>query len=144
MRGLVLPTEPVPNAEAMAHLGASLADQLQPGDILALHGELGTGKTTLVRGLAAALGVPAEDVSSPTFALVHLYHGHELDLLHADLYRLDDAEELLAVGLDEQWADPTRIAVVEWPEIAAELLPPETLHLRLAMHPQGRTVTQLS
>jgi tRNA threonylcarbamoyl adenosine modification protein YjeE len=142
VRTLRLPQEPIADAEAMAQVGAMLAEQLEPGDVLALHGELGAGKTTLVRGLAVALGVPAEDVSSPTFALVHRYHGRDVTLLHADLYRVEDPGELLEAGLDEQLCDPDCLVVVEWPDVARGLLPADTLHLRIAMHGQGRVLTR--
>lgn len=142
LRSLDLPTGAIVDAEAMARVGAHLAQQLGPGDVVALHGDLGAGKTTLVRGMAVALGVPAEDVSSPTFALVHRYHGRDVTLLHADLYRVDDPQELLAAGLDEQLGDPDCLVVVEWPDVARDVLPPHTIHLHLAMVGEGRVLAR--
>jgi tRNA threonylcarbamoyladenosine biosynthesis protein TsaE len=94
-------------------LGAAIAARLRPGDVVLLHGDLGTGKTTLVRGAAAALGATAR-VTSPTFALAHRYDGDGLQVAHLDLYRLaglgEDDEELIA----DELAGGV-VAFVEWP-----------------------------
>lgn len=97
-------------------LGAELATNLQPGDVVLVLGELGSGKTTLVRGAARALGV-SDPVTSPTFSIGHRYHGADVTVSHLDLYRLqslthEDAE-LLA-----DYFGPGRIAFVEWPQAA--------------------------
>lgn len=95
-------------------LGAELAVELRPGDIVLLRGELGSGKTTLVRGAAQALGV-TDPVTSPTFAIGHRYKGAQVSVSHLDLYRLrglgEEEPELL-----EDYLGPQRIAFVEWPE----------------------------
>jgi tRNA threonylcarbamoyl adenosine modification protein YjeE len=134
----------IPTAEAMAAVGGQLAAQLHPGDVLALHGDLGAGKTTLVRGIATALGVSPDDVASPTFALAHLYHGRDFDLLHADLYRVEDPAELEEAGLIEQLLDPERLVIVEWPEVASDVLPATTLHVRIDTRPEGRCLVLLA
>jgi tRNA threonylcarbamoyladenosine biosynthesis protein TsaE len=92
---------------------------LKPGDVLLVSGNLGAGKTTFVRGLAAGLGIDADQVSSPTFTLVHEYRGGRLTLYHADLYRLDKAatDDL---GLEEL-ADG--VLAVEWPDHLAHGIP---------------------
>jgi tRNA threonylcarbamoyladenosine biosynthesis protein TsaE len=106
--------------EETEELGARLAAQLDPGDVVGITGELGAGKTTLVRGAARALGVTSP-VASPTFTIGHRHQGR-VPVAHLDLYRLD--------GLDEEgWADlesyfDGTIAFVEWPERAAGWLPP--------------------
>jgi tRNA threonylcarbamoyladenosine biosynthesis protein TsaE len=92
-----------------------------PGDVLLLSGNLGAGKTAFVRGLAAGLGIDPEDVSSPTFTLVHEYRGGRLTLYHADLYRLEKVatEDL---GLEEMGVSDGVLAI-EWPDRLAHVLP---------------------
>jgi tRNA threonylcarbamoyladenosine biosynthesis protein TsaE len=91
-----------------------LAATLRPGDVLLLSGDLGSGKTTFVKGLAAGLGIDPDEVSSPTFTLLHEYHGGRLTLYHADLYRLDKtgSDDL---GLEETGAQEG-VLVIEWPD----------------------------
>ena len=93
---------------------AKLASDLAPGAVLLLSGELGAGKTAFVRGLAKGLGLDAEEVTSPTFTLVHEYQGGRLPLIHVDLYRLERAE-IDDIGLDEELASRGVLAI-EWPE----------------------------
>ena len=109
-------------------LAAELLRELRPGAVLALHGDLGAGKTCFVQGLAAALGVH-QAVSSPTFVLIHEYPGTP-PLYHADLYRIRDADDALGLGIEEYFKSDG-ITVIEWAERAAELLPPSTIHLRI-------------
>jgi tRNA threonylcarbamoyladenosine biosynthesis protein TsaE len=92
---------------------AELASRLVPGSVVLLMGDLGAGKTAFVRGLADGLGIDPDEVSSPTFTLVHEYRGGRLVLYHADLYRLDRAaaEDL---GLDQMGVDG--VLAIEWPE----------------------------
>lgn len=101
--------------EAMLGLGAALARVLRAGDVIALSGGLGAGKTTLARGLLAALGLE-EEAPSPTFAIVQPYAPPEVSLAvaHVDLYRLDDPAETEELGLDEYLADGALL--IEWPE----------------------------
>jgi tRNA threonylcarbamoyladenosine biosynthesis protein TsaE len=105
----------ISNSEADTRAIASrLAASLAPGAVLLLSGDLGAGKTAFVRGLAEGLQLNADDVTSPTFTLVHEYRGGRLPLLHVDLYRLDRAD-LDEIGLDQDLAAAGVIAV-EWPE----------------------------
>jgi len=97
-----------------SQVGANLAASLLPGAVLLLSGDLGAGKTAFVRGLAQGLGVSPDEVSSPTFTLVHEYRGGRLPLQHVDLYRLADAD-LDTLGLDDDLAG-AGIVAVEWPE----------------------------
>jgi len=97
-----------------ADVGRRLASSLQPGSVLLLIGDLGAGKTALVRGLAEGLGVQPEDVSSPTFTLIQEYRGGRLPLLHVDLYRLNDSREIDELGLDELGQEG--VLAIEWAE----------------------------
>lgn len=114
--------------------GAALAALLRPGDIVTLEGALGAGKTTLVRGLLAALGHGGE-VPSPTFAIVQPYDDLPLPLWHADLYRLQDPSELDELGLDTVLDDGA--LVVEWPDRAGPGAFASALALSLEEQPDG-------
>lgn len=84
--------------------------------LVVLRGDLGAGKTTLVKGIAEAIGASADDVTSPTFTLVQEYQGTKLKLYHLDLYRLEKDEELLSLGIEEMEAEPDALVLVEWGE----------------------------
>ena len=122
-------------------LGAFLGRRLAPGDVLALEGELGSGKTEFVQGLAQGLEVPPEvPVSSPSFSLVHEYPGR-VTLVHIDLYRLERVPPELMPDLEEYLSGP-QVAAVEWARRLAELLPPDHLEVRLEMAGEtGRSFT---
>src|SRR3954447_26262210 len=117
------------DAAATARLGAALAGGVAPGRVLHLSGELGSGKTTLVRGLLRALGVTGP-VKSPTYSWVEPYAASSLDLYHFDFYRLVDKTEWLSSGLREYFR-PDAFCVVEWPEKAGPLLPAPDLKVEL-------------
>jgi tRNA threonylcarbamoyladenosine biosynthesis protein TsaE len=114
---------------ATRRVGERLAGLVRGGDAIALVGELGAGKTTLVGGLVAGLGGGA--AASPTFALVHEYPGGRLVVWHVDLYRIERAAELPELGLDDAIGDPRGICVVEWADRFA-VLPPDHLRIELA------------
>jgi tRNA threonylcarbamoyladenosine biosynthesis protein TsaE len=99
-------------------IGENVAELLLPAPrLIVLRGELGAGKTTLVKGIAASLGAAEpEDVTSPTFTLVHEYQGRKVRLYHLDLYRLETERELLTLGLEEMAAEPDALVLVEWGE----------------------------
>jgi len=97
-----------------AAVGRKLASTLVAGSVLLLIGDLGAGKTALVRGLAEGLGLAADDVSSPTFTLMQEYRGGRVPLIHVDLYRLDDAREIDELGLEELGANS--VLAIEWAE----------------------------
>ncbi len=119
------PTMSYSPAETRA-LAAALAATLRPGAVLALHGDLGSGKTCFVQGLARALGV-RQAVTSPTFVLVQIYDG-PLPLVHVDLYRLHGLDDLASLGLDDL-LETRGIVVIEWAERARDWLPPQTIHI---------------
>jgi tRNA threonylcarbamoyladenosine biosynthesis protein TsaE len=109
--------------------GRRLAESLQPGDVIGLDGDLGAGKTHLVKGIAAGLGCPGE-VTSPTFTLLQEYRGGRLDLYHADWYRIGSEQELIRSGMDE-WFDAGGVTVIEWAGRFPRFLPERTRWLRL-------------
>src|SRR5436189_5815965 len=126
------------DADATARLGAALAAGIAPGRVLHLAGDLGSGKTTLVRGLLRALGVQGP-VKSPTYAWVEPYSISRLDLYHFDFYRFDKKTEWLTSGLREYFR-PDAICVVEWPEHVRELPSPD-LALKLSYDGEARRAT---
>ncbi|APC09400.1 tRNA threonylcarbamoyladenosine biosynthesis protein TsaE [Moorella thermoacetica] len=123
------------DAGATRKLGEELAGILNPGDILILNGELGAGKTTLTQGLAQGLGVTTP-VTSPTFTLIQEYRGR-YPLYHIDLYRLEDPEAMLDLGLEEYFGGEG-ITVVEWGGRLDPYLPPAFLEIKLEYAPKGR------
>lgn len=110
-------------------LATRIAKDLEPGDVLALYGNLAAGKTTFTSFLVSALGSTSR-VQSPTFVLMRTYKGDESSNIkvinHLDLYRLESKEDVLDIGLPEIFDIPNAIAIIEWPEIAEELLPKRT------------------
>lgn len=121
-------------------LAKEILSQLQPGAVLALHGELGSGKTCFVQGLARAMGI-RRAVTSPTFALVNEYRG-DPPLFHIDLYRIGSPREALGLGLDEYLHAGRGIVAIEWAERVAALLPPTAVHIvfEAGSSPDDRTV----
>ena len=105
-------------------MGERVAEMLLPAPkVVVLRGDLGAGKTTLVKGIAAALGAAeTEDVTSPTFTLVHEYVGPKVRLYHLDLYRLETERELLTLGLEEMAEQPDALVLVEWGEKFASIV----------------------
>ena len=116
--------------EATRSFGAKLAECLGPGDVVALYGDLGTGKTQLVKGICAGLGFDAQEVRSPTFTLLHEYATEHLPVYHFDAYRIRRPDEFFELGYEEYFYDEG-LCLVEWPARVETLLPPGTLRLRL-------------
>lgn len=108
-------------AQETKDFGKKLATELQGGEILCLFGDLGAGKTTLVKGIAEGMGIK-NDITSPTFTLMNVYKGNKNILAHIDTYRLKDEQELVEIGAEDYLGRPNVIAVVEWPEKIAGLL----------------------
>ena len=117
-------TIPIRNEEETRAFGLAVAETLLPGDILALIGDLGTGKTTLTRYIAEGLGV-TEPVTSPTFTIAREYHSGRLPLYHFDVYRLESGEELFETGAQEYFHQGG-VCIIEWADRIAEILPDET------------------
>ena len=104
------------SAEQTTDLGRQLAAELKPGSVVLLRGDLGAGKTTLVKGIAEGFNAAeAEAVTSPTFTLIHEYRGPEVTLYHIDLYRIDTQRELDTLALDDLM-EPNTILLIEWGE----------------------------
>lgn len=114
------------NAEDTVLFGRALAKSLKPGTILALHGDVGAGKTTCVKGIAAGLGI-SEEITSPTFTLMNTYSVPNSptgirELVHVDTYRLESEEELIRIGIEDYLGDPKTLCIIEWPEKLSRLL----------------------
>lgn len=125
------------NEQATLQFAAELAAVLpEAGLTIHLHGDLGAGKTTLVRGLLNALGHQG-NVKSPTYTLVEHYQLADKPVFHFDLYRLADPEELLYLGI-EDYLTPSALLLIEWPEQAGELLPEPDLTIHLTYQADGR------
>lgn len=130
---------PLPGLAATEALGRALARLLRPGDVVALYGDLGAGKTALARALIRALpgplGAAEEEVPSPTFTLVQTYERQPAPVWHFDLYRLESAAEVEELGFSEALADG--VSLVEWPERLGALLPADALCITLAFAAAG-------
>jgi tRNA threonylcarbamoyladenosine biosynthesis protein TsaE len=104
-------------------LGRKLARELQPPRLVLLRGDLGAGKTTMVKGIAEAFDAASQDeVTSPTFTLIHEYRGPEVSVYHIDLYRIETERELATLGLEELIADERNLVLIEWGEKFAALV----------------------
>lgn len=126
-----------------AELGSLLGQSLQAGNVLALVGDLGAGKTRLVQSIAVALGVPETHVNSPTFTLVHEYSA-PIPLRHCDTYRLNHPDEFLDLGLDELFGDDG-IAVIEWADRVIAYLPHDAMRIEIRItSPTSRQFELLS
>jgi len=111
--------------EDTQNLGRRVAEYASPGDVFALVGPMGSGKTQFVKGICSALGVDQSNVTSPTFAIAHEYEG-EYSIVHLDLYRLESEGDVINIGI-EDYLSSRVLTVIEWPEIAADLLPANTV-----------------
>lgn len=115
----------IKNENDTREFGLALAKDLKAGDVVALFGDLGTGKTTLTKYIAEGLGI-TEMITSPTFTIVCEYHSGRLPLYHFDVYRLESGEDMFEIGADEYF-DGDGVCIVEWADKVAEVLPDETL-----------------
>jgi tRNA threonylcarbamoyladenosine biosynthesis protein TsaE len=111
-------------------LGQAIGRALRGGEIIALYGPLGAGKTALVRGIAQGLGAESTTVSSPTFVMIHEYQGR-LPLAHVDLYRVRSLRDLESTGLVDYFSGPT-VAAIEWADKGALVLPSDRLEIELS------------
>lgn len=121
-------------------LGERLASSLQPGDVLLLLGDMGVGKSELTRGIARGLGIQGP-VASPTFTILQVYDEGHIPLYHFDWYRLESADELYEMGMDE-YLGGDGIAIIEWPSQCPEAIPP--CRLEITLTPLADTVREIT
>lgn len=127
------------SAEETVELGKKIGSFLKKGDIIAMQGTLGAGKTTITKGIAQALGIN-ETITSPTFCLISEYEG-KMPLYHMDVYRLDGAEDFENLGTEDMLYGEG-VSIIEWSEKIMEELPNKTIILKLEPHDDGaRTIT---
>ncbi|MFZ1388937.1 MAG: tRNA (adenosine(37)-N6)-threonylcarbamoyltransferase complex ATPase subunit type 1 TsaE [Thiolinea sp.] len=126
----------LPNEAATLDLGAQIARQFPIGGIIKLHGDLGAGKTTFVRGLLRELGYQGT-VKSPTYTLVEPYQLADRTIYHFDLYRLADPEELEYMGIRD-YLDANALCILEWPDKGGAYIPKADLAINIQMHLAGR------
>ena len=120
------------SAEETIAAGRALCRLLSAGQVIVLRGDLGAGKTKLVKGIAEGFKAALqEDVTSPTFTLVHEYRGPEVTLFHIDLYRIDTERELLTLGIDDLRAEPGSILLIEWGEKFDEIVRESGAEIRI-------------
>lgn len=129
------------SAEETRAIGAGLGRRLRSGAVVALRGDLGSGKTCMVQGIAAGMGVaPAACVNSPTFVIINEYAG-PVPLYHFDLYRLADGNELIDLGWDD-YLDGAGVIAIEWAERMGSLLPPD--HISIGLEITGETSRRIT
>jgi len=130
------------SAEETMALGRKLAPALKSARMVILRGDLGTGKTTLVKGIAEGLAAAShDDVTSPTFTLIHEYRGPDVNLFHVDLYRIDTPRELDTLGLDELFAEDGNLVLLEWGEKFPRFEKERDVEISIERHgDQGRKI----
>lgn len=127
--GDMLPAETDSTLETIS-LGIRLGRMLGAGDVVAFYGDLGAGKTHLIKGICSAFGIPEKRVTSPTFTLVNEYTQGPFPVYHVDAYRIRHPGELAQIGF-ESTIEGDGLCLIEWPERIEEALPPDTIRLRL-------------
>ncbi len=129
--------------EETTSLGKKIAKLLKPGTVVALSGNLGSGKTTFLKGLTAGLGLKnADAVTSPTFSLMHIYDSKPR-VYHFDLYRLESEKEVLNIGFEEFVSDPEAITCVEWAEKAPGLMPENVIKIQFEVMNENQRRIQI-
>ncbi len=122
--------------QELEYLGSRMAQLVLPGDFIALDGDLGAGKTLFSQGVAQGLGV-TEEISSPTFTIIHEYESGRLPLYHMDVYRLKHPEEMYDLGYEEYFYGEG-VTLVEWAQMIESLLPEDYLSIEISVIPEGR------
>ena len=123
------------SVEETIQLGFEFGKQLQPGDVVCLDGDLGTGKTHFVKGVASFFGIKPEKVNSPTYTLIHKYSG-ELPIYHFDCFRLESEHEAIEIGAEEYFYGQG-ICLIEWPDKIPGLIPEEAIRIEMVHQPNN-------
>ena len=118
----------IKNENATRDFALNLAEELEAGNVLALIGDLGTGKTAFTKYIAQGLGI-RDSIVSPTFTIVREYTGGRLPLYHFDVYRLADSEEMFNIGAEEYFYEKGGVCVIEWADIVEDILPADTKYI---------------
>lgn len=118
----------IKNENETREFGLKLAEELRAGDVIALIGDLGTGKTALTGYIAQGLGI-SDNIISPTFTIVREYTDGRLPLYHFDVYRLADSEEMFNIGAEEYFYEKGGVCVIEWADIVEDILPADTKYI---------------
>lgn len=134
-----MPVYHTKSREETSALAESFADKLNGGEVIALKGDIGVGKTVFTKGLAKGLGV-SSNVTSPTFNIVRQYQGR-LPLFHFDVYRISDIDEMFEIGFEE-YLDGEGVVVIEWPELIQELIPQDAI--RVTIEREGEESRRIS
>jgi tRNA threonylcarbamoyladenosine biosynthesis protein TsaE len=124
----------IDSVDSTIKLGKELGSRVNPGDILCLNGDLGAGKTHFSKGIALGLGIE-DHITSPTFTIVNEYDGGRLKLYHFDVYRVNDPDEIYAIGFDEYIFDKG-VSIIEWSNYIEELIPEEYLSIEIKKLPE--------
>ncbi len=137
-----MPTWKTQSAKETIQIGESIGRSLEPGTVVAFLGDLGSGKTTMIKGIGVGLGVRSErEIKSPTFVILHIYKGR-IPLYHFDLYRMENSSDLDSLGMDEFLCDPKAITVIEWAERLGDLS--KQAHVKIEIKrtgPDSRVIT---
>lgn len=123
------------NAEETISFGREFSKILKANFVVALSGQLGSGKTTFVKGIAEGMGIDSRDVTSPSFTLIREYEGRKIDLFHCDLYRLENIQHIALLGLDD-YTTQNGVLILEWAKKAGDLLPEE--HICVEIKVKGK------
>ncbi|MFR5265827.1 tRNA (adenosine(37)-N6)-threonylcarbamoyltransferase complex ATPase subunit type 1 TsaE [Clostridium sp.] len=124
----------VSTIEETLNIGKQVGSLVKPGDIICLTGDLGTGKTHMSKGIAEGLGI-TEHITSPTFNIVNEYHSGRLNLYHFDVYRVNDPDEIYAIGFDE-YIFGNGVSLIEWANYIEEIIPNEYLYINIKKIPE--------
>ena len=132
------------SAEQTIEVGRKIGRTLNPGTVIAFCGELGSGKTTMIKGIGLGLGVRSErEIKSPTFVILHIYKGR-IPLYHFDLYRMEGPSDLESLGMDEFLSDPKAVTVIEWAERLPDISKQANIKIEIKRSDKDSRVIQLS